>query len=187
MFQDVRARFGGSGDGEVKGIEFGVLSGDIVPHDVWLESVDSVKDGIERSVGLIDRGFEQGSKMIITVGNHDISPTNVFKPFPEDFDGSKHIHTGRTLSLEGEGGDEGDEEGVWLYEHFADLLERSGWIQGSGARRKMVERKGSYAVRVRDGLKVVALVSLSVDPARKHADLCTDRLVRGTEQHVGIR
>ncbi|KAJ3285667.1 hypothetical protein HDU76_008103, partial [Blyttiomyces sp. JEL0837] len=60
-------------------IDFMILTGDLVPHNLWETTTKNVFDALDTAVGLIKSNLP-GVAVYPSVGNHDTSPTNYFAP-----------------------------------------------------------------------------------------------------------
>ncbi|KAI7866585.1 Metallo-dependent phosphatase-like protein [Spinellus fusiger] len=125
-------------------IEFGILTGDIPPHEVW-STLPFLKTKLiqDFSFNMLHKYFDSpdliNAMLYPAIGNHESAPTNVFplnsSTLPTEF-------TKKYLSLE------------WLYKGLANNWQ--GWLSFSD--NKSVEKNsGNYAVRPVRGLKLVSL------------------------------
>ncbi|KAK3815473.1 MAG: Metallo-dependent phosphatase-like protein [Benniella sp.] len=106
---------------------FTILTGDIPPHDIWLQNKDSVIAVEEIAYSTMQAGLS--SKVYPTVGNHETGPTNLF-PTPSS------------------GGDI-----KWLYNSLADDWSR--WLPADAT--NSVKNYGAYTVTPAPGLRLISL------------------------------
>ncbi|KAF9144248.1 hypothetical protein BGX30_013426 [Mortierella sp. GBA39] len=59
----------------VANISFGILTGDVPPHDVWAETQQTVVPQTANAYGVM---ATLGTKIYPTIGNHEAGPTNLF-------------------------------------------------------------------------------------------------------------
>ncbi|KAH7055369.1 Metallo-dependent phosphatase-like protein [Linnemannia elongata] len=63
---------------EIPNIDFAILTGDVPPHDTWLETKETVTPILEHSYALIESFLGKNTNLYPTIGNHDAGPTNLF-------------------------------------------------------------------------------------------------------------
>ncbi|CAM0138790.1 unnamed protein product [Umbelopsis sp. WA50703] len=124
--------------------EFGILTGDVPPHEVWSTLPYNKTQLIESSSydlmhvhfdtpGLID------TKLYPTIGNHEAAPTNLFphnqSKIPKDEDK-------QYLNL------------TWLYQTLSESWD--GWLE-TETTQQVVHNSGSYVAYPTDGLVLIGL------------------------------
>ncbi|KAF9317855.1 hypothetical protein BG003_000251 [Podila horticola] len=107
---------------------FAIFTGDVPPHDVWLESESSVVP-MEAVAYNVMAGLDAKIKIYPTVGNHEAGPVNLFPT---------------TTS----GGDIS-----WLYSSLAD--DWTHWLPKDAV--KSVKRYGAYTVSPQPGFRIISL------------------------------
>ncbi|KAF9277418.1 hypothetical protein BGZ88_001177, partial [Linnemannia elongata] len=60
---------------EIPNIDFAILTGDVPPHDTWLETKETVTPILEHSYALIESFLGKNTNLYPTIGNHDAGPT----------------------------------------------------------------------------------------------------------------
>jgi sphingomyelin phosphodiesterase len=60
---------------EIPNIDFAILTGDVPPHDTWLETKETVTPILEHSYSLIESFLGKGTNLYPAIGNHDAGPT----------------------------------------------------------------------------------------------------------------
>ncbi|KAK3847625.1 MAG: Metallo-dependent phosphatase-like protein [Linnemannia gamsii] len=63
---------------EIPNIDFAILTGDVPPHDTWLQTKETVVPIEERAYGLIESFLGKDVNVYPAIGNHDAGPTNLF-------------------------------------------------------------------------------------------------------------
>jgi sphingomyelin phosphodiesterase len=124
--------------------EFGILTGDVPPHEVWSTLPYNKTQLIESSSydlmhvhfdtpGLID------TKLYPTIGNHEAAPTNLFphnqSKIPKDED-KQHLNL------------------TWLYQTLSESWD--GWLE-TETTQQVVHNSGSYVAYPTDGLVLIGL------------------------------
>jgi sphingomyelin phosphodiesterase len=125
-------------------IEFGIMTGDVPPHEVWstlpIFKTKIIHDETYRLLHkYFDSPFSLNSMLYPAVGNHESAPTNIFplksSSIPDDQDK-------QYLSLK------------WLYQSLAQSWR--GWLSQS-INSDVESNTGSYALRPVRGLKLISL------------------------------
>ncbi|KAF9136408.1 hypothetical protein BG015_003153 [Linnemannia schmuckeri] len=111
----------------VANISFGIMTGDIPPHDAWLGTPEKI---IPQLKAAFDAKIVVKAKTYPAVGNYAASPLNSMFPTPKS------------------GGDI-----VWLYSTLADDWTR--WLTNDTV--KSFENYGSYTLNPASGLRIVSL------------------------------
>ncbi|KAG0288044.1 hypothetical protein BGZ98_004408, partial [Dissophora globulifera] len=111
----------------VANVNFTILTGDVPPHDVWLENRASVIPLETNAYNVMASGIS--SKVYPTVGNHEAGPVNLF-PTPAS------------------GGDNS-----WLYASLADNWSR--WLPADAV--NSVKSYGAYTVSPQPGFRIISL------------------------------
>ncbi|KAI8354462.1 Metallo-dependent phosphatase-like protein [Mortierella sp. GBAus27b] len=112
---------------KVANVSFSIMTGDIPPHDIWLQNKDSVVVVEDVAYNTMQAGLS--SKVYPTVGNHEAGPTNLF-PTPSS------------------GGDVS-----WLYNSLADDWSR--WLPADAT--NSVKKYGAYTVSPSPGFRIISL------------------------------
>ncbi|KAI8978467.1 Metallo-dependent phosphatase-like protein [Pilobolus umbonatus] len=126
-------------------IEFGILTGDIPPHEVWSTLPFVKTESIQNyTYSLLHDHFDSpsllNSPLYPAVGNHESAPTNIFPLL------SSNIPTDNE--------DDHAYDLKWLYRSLAESWK--GWL--SHKENPVVESNtGSYTVRPLKGLKLISL------------------------------
>ncbi|KAF7730158.1 hypothetical protein EC973_002766 [Apophysomyces ossiformis] len=126
-------------------IQFGILTGDIPPHEVWStlpvrKTLSVQKDSFD----VLHRHFDSpnllNTVLYPAVGNHESAPVNIF---PRKNSNIPIDEKRQYLDLE------------WLYQ---GLLENwRGWLNHHSATDDIRQNTGSYAIRPVKGLKLISL------------------------------
>ncbi|KAF8932259.1 Metallo-dependent phosphatase-like protein [Dissophora ornata] len=111
----------------VSNVNFTILTGDVPPHDVWLETQASVLPQETNAYSVMAAGLS--SKIYPTVGNHEAGPVNLF-PTPAS------------------GG-----SNAWLYSSLADNWSR--WLPTDAV--NSVKNYGAYTVSPYPGFRIISL------------------------------
>ncbi|KAF9326023.1 hypothetical protein BGZ91_002137, partial [Linnemannia elongata] len=105
---------------KVANVSFSILTGDVPPHDIWLQNRESVIKEEDAAYKTMADGLP--TKVYPTVGNHEAGPTNLFP-------------------TKASGGDI-----QWLYDSLADDWSR--WLPADAV--KAVKSYGAYTTYVAD-------------------------------------
>ncbi|KAI1319696.1 hypothetical protein EDD11_003390 [Mortierella claussenii] len=111
----------------VANINFTILTGDVPPHDVWLETQASVLSLEKTAYDVMSSGLS--STVYPTVGNHESAPVNLF-PTPASGVDNK-----------------------WLYDSLADNWSR--WLPSDAV--NSVKEFGAYTVSPQPGFRIISL------------------------------
>ncbi|KAI8835339.1 Metallo-dependent phosphatase-like protein [Chytridium lagenaria] len=57
-----------------------LITGDLVPHNLWETTKDKVFEELDQAITLIREGLPPNTLVIPAIGNHDTSPSNYFAP-----------------------------------------------------------------------------------------------------------
>ncbi|KAI9018040.1 Metallo-dependent phosphatase-like protein [Phycomyces nitens] len=125
-------------------IEFGILTGDVPPHEVW-STLPILKTRLIQDASFtmlhnhFDSPFHINTVLYPAVGNHEAAPTNIFplksSSLPKD-------PTKKYLDLE------------WLYKSLSKSWR--GWLS-YGTNVEVERNTANYAVRPMNGLKLISL------------------------------
>ncbi|KAF9322235.1 hypothetical protein BG003_003246 [Podila horticola] len=111
----------------VANVSFSILTGDVPPHDVWLQNKDTVVVAEEVAYSEIKKGLS--AKVYPAIGNHEAGPTNLFP-------------------TKASGGDI-----QWLYDSLADDWSR--WLPADAV--NSVKNYGAYTASPAPGLRIISL------------------------------
>ncbi|KAG0316899.1 hypothetical protein BGZ99_006621 [Dissophora globulifera] len=111
----------------VANVNFTILTGDIPPHDIWLQNKDSVVIVEDVAYSTMKSGLS--SKVYPTVGNHEAGPPDLFP-------------------TKASGGDIS-----WLYSSLADDWSR--WLPADAV--NSVKNYGAYTVSPTPGFRIISL------------------------------
>jgi sphingomyelin phosphodiesterase len=112
---------------KVANVSFSILTGDVPPHDVWLQNRESVIKEEDAAYRTMAEGLS--TNLYPTVGNHEAGPTNLFP-------------------TKASGGDI-----QWLYDSLADDWSR--WLPADAV--NSVKNYGAYTVSPAPGLRIISL------------------------------
>ncbi|KAF9189924.1 hypothetical protein BGZ51_009136 [Haplosporangium sp. Z 767] len=112
---------------KVANISFSILTGDVPPHDIWLQTKESVVIAEEVAYNTMQEGLT--TKVYPTVGNHETGPVNLFPTKA----------TGGDIS--------------WLYKSLADDWSR--WLPADAVNQ--VKDYGAYTVSPAPGFRIISL------------------------------
>ncbi|KAG0297112.1 hypothetical protein BGZ96_007663 [Linnemannia gamsii] len=112
---------------KVANVSFSILTGDVPPHDIWLQNRESVIREEDAAYRTMAEGLS--TKLYPTVGNHEAGPTNLFP-------------------TKASGGDI-----QWLYDSLADDWSR--WLPADAV--NSVKNYGAYTVSPAPGLRIISL------------------------------
>ncbi|ORZ09835.1 Metallo-dependent phosphatase-like protein [Absidia repens] len=127
-----------------KNISFGIMTGDVPPHEIWSTlPFMKTKQIHDSAYALLHSHFDEEDKintpLYPAVGNHEAAPTNIFPLNSSDIPvDEQHDY----LSL------------GWLYKTLAKNW--SGWLSGKPELFKQTDT-GSYVTRPMEGLKLISL------------------------------
>ncbi|KAG0033538.1 hypothetical protein BGZ82_006079 [Podila clonocystis] len=107
--------------------EFSIITGDIPPHTVWLETKETVAPQTKDAFDTIAAGLD--TNVYPAIGNHEAGPTNLF---PTKMSGG---------------------DGQWLYDALADDWSR--WLPADAV--KSVRNYGAYTASPAPGLRIMSL------------------------------
>ncbi|KAI8616023.1 Metallo-dependent phosphatase-like protein [Chytriomyces sp. MP71] len=123
----------------VPNIDLVLLTGDLVPHNLWETTTANVFSALEQAIGLIKQ-YLPGTPVIPAVGNHDTSPSNYFAPtFSPSYVSTAAYGPAFTATKN-------------ALNHMGDLF--ASWLPADAI--KTFKQDGSYAVRPWAGLKVIS-------------------------------
>ncbi|KAF9900105.1 hypothetical protein EC991_007914 [Linnemannia zychae] len=111
----------------VANVSFSILTGDVPPHDVWIQNRESVIREEDAAYRTMAEGLS--TKLYPTVGNHEAGPTNLFP-------------------TKATGGDI-----QWLYDSLADDWSR--WLPADAV--ASVKNYGAYTVSPAPGLRIISM------------------------------
>ncbi|KAG0036990.1 hypothetical protein BGZ82_003318 [Podila clonocystis] len=111
----------------VANVNFSILTGDVPPHDVWLQNKDTVIVAEEVAYSELKKGLS--AKVYPAIGNHEAGPTNLFP-------------------TKATGGDI-----QWLYDSLADDWSR--WLPADAV--NSVKNYGAYTASPAPGLRIISL------------------------------
>ncbi|RUS19461.1 Metallo-dependent phosphatase-like protein [Endogone sp. FLAS-F59071] len=106
-----------------------VVTGDQPPHDIWLETVDSVLNVLQTTTNYLNSTFN--NKVFPTLGNHDSIPANSFPT----------SRTKDTMSNQ------------WVYDEVSEQW--SGWLPNTAI--SSLRARGGYSAVAAPGLKIISL------------------------------
>ena len=112
---------------QVANVSFTILTGDVPPHDVWLENSNTVLPLEKNAYDIISGGLS--STVYPTVGNHEAGPVNLF---PTPASGVSN---------------------AWLYSGLADDWSR--WLPADAV--NSVRNYGAYTVSPQPGFRIISL------------------------------
>ncbi|KAG0042518.1 hypothetical protein BGZ83_000362 [Gryganskiella cystojenkinii] len=112
---------------KVANVSFSILTGDVPPHDVWLQNKDTVVAIEEQAYSTMKSGLT--TKVYPTVGNHEAGPTNLFPTSTSGGDIS------------------------WLYSSLADDWSR--WLPADAV--NSVKNYGAYTVSPAPGFRIISM------------------------------
>ena len=112
---------------KVANVSFSILTGDVPPHDIWLQNRESVIREEDAAYKTMAEGLP--TKVYPTVGNHEAGPTNLFP-------------------TKASGGDI-----QWLYDSLADDWSR--WLPADAV--KAVKSYGAYTVSPAPGFRIISM------------------------------
>ncbi|KAI8991188.1 Metallo-dependent phosphatase-like protein [Mycotypha africana] len=133
-------------------ISFGILTGDVPPHEVW-HTLPPLKTQLiqDESYRLLHQYFDSpfliNSMLYPAVGNHESAPTNNFPlsasstPSTDVRNSHSNHHHNHTLS--------------WLYHSLSESWK--GWLTHKSQQQSVKNNMGSYVVRPVPGLKLISL------------------------------
>ncbi|KAK6047138.1 Ser/Thr phosphatase family protein [Cooperia oncophora] len=111
-------------------IDYIMLSGDFIDHAIWTYSIEGHKKAL-RNVSALIREFFPLTPTYWAIGNHEGVPTNSFAP---------HFVDKRFWP-------------TWLYEEFSIM--GAPWLNNEALKTMLY--RGSYSVKVTDGLRLISL------------------------------
>ncbi|KAJ3300213.1 hypothetical protein HDU76_006143 [Blyttiomyces sp. JEL0837] len=120
-------------------IDFVLLTGDLVPHNLWETTKENVFAALDQAVGLIKANLP-GVVVYPSIGNHDTSPTNYFAP--------TNFATYLTTSKYGPRFTATKD----LYDHFGNLF--TSWLPVDAV--NTFKKTGNYIVRPWTGFKIIS-------------------------------
>ncbi|KAF9543678.1 hypothetical protein EC957_000533 [Mortierella hygrophila] len=115
---------------EISDIDFGILTGDIPPHDTWLETKETVVPIEKHSYETIASFLGDGVNVYPTIGNHEVAPANLY---PTEKSGGS---------------------AQWLYNSLSSQW--SPWLTPS-ARLQVRNNHGAYSTSPHRGFRIISL------------------------------